>query len=174
MAKYERNQLCPMAYIMANKKNSAIYTGVTAAPFKRIFEHRHGMLGGFTKEYGCKLLVFFELHQTIKDAITHEKQIKGWCRERKIALIEIINYNWLDLYDGMNRMGPYQLLMFLKSGQDGEYELKLKEFGLYQYSSTLNQECTEDIISLDPSPSSGLAQDDGYRLKNRFSQHMYA
>jgi predicted GIY-YIG superfamily endonuclease len=162
-----------MVYIMANKKNGAIYTGVTAAPFKRMFEHRHSMLDGFTKRYDCKLLVFFELYQSMKDAIAHEKQIKGWSRERKIALIESINYNWLDLYDGMTRMGPYQLLMFLKSAQGDEYKQNLKEFLFCQDSNTWAQECTEDIINLDPSQpcaSHRAALDDGYCGKSKISR----
>lgn len=91
----------PAVYIMANKRNGTIYTGVTSNLVKRAYEHRSGLLDGFSKDHNCKLLVFFEIHETMESAITREKQIKNYSRKKKIQLIEIINPQWLDLYGGI-------------------------------------------------------------------------
>jgi putative endonuclease len=66
---------------------------------RRAFEHREGLVKGFTTKYGCKILVWFELHETMIDAITREKQIKAGSRAKKLALIEAMNPEWKDLYD---------------------------------------------------------------------------
>ena len=81
----------PPVYNMANKRNGTLYTGVTSSILHRISQHREGLIDGFTKRYGCKLLVWFELHSTMHDAISREKQIKGGSRAKKLALIEEIN-----------------------------------------------------------------------------------
>ena len=65
---------------------------------QRAAQHREGQIDGFTKKYGCKRLVWFELHSTMEYAITREKQIKAGSRKRKIALIEAENPDWRDLY----------------------------------------------------------------------------
>jgi len=70
----------------------------SAAP-RRAFEHREGLAKGFSSKYGCKLLVWFELHATMIDAITRDKQIKGGSRAKKLALIESVNPDWVDLYE---------------------------------------------------------------------------
>jgi putative endonuclease len=88
----------PAVYIMANRKNGAIYTGVTSDLPKRVWQHREGVADGFTKRYGCKMLVWFELHETMESAILREKQIKGGSRKTKLALIVETNPNWHDLY----------------------------------------------------------------------------
>ncbi|TWC06732.1 putative GIY-YIG superfamily endonuclease [Bradyrhizobium macuxiense] len=89
----------PCVYIVANKRHGTIYTGVTANPPKRSFEHREGSVKGFSAKYGCRMLVWYELHETMYDAITREKQIKAGSRAKKIALIEALNPGWNDLYD---------------------------------------------------------------------------
>ena len=85
----------PCVYIMANKRHGTLYAGVTSDMPKRAFEHR----GGFTKKYGCKILVWYELHETMIDAITREKQIKAGSRAKKLALIEALNPEWKDLFE---------------------------------------------------------------------------
>ncbi|WP_367606440.1 GIY-YIG nuclease family protein [Legionella sp. W05-934-2] len=89
----------PAVYIMANKRNGTIYTGVTNDLTRRVFEHKYANIGGFTKKYGCKYLVYYELADDIMSAITREKQLKGGSRQKKIALIESVNPFWEDLYD---------------------------------------------------------------------------
>jgi len=83
---------------MANKRNGAVYTGVTSNLPKRAWEHREGITDGFTRRYGCKLLVWFELHATMEYAITREKQIKAGSRRKKVQLIEVRNPQWRDLF----------------------------------------------------------------------------
>ncbi len=91
----------PAVYIMASRRNGTLYTGVTSSLPKRAFEHREGAAPGFTSRYGCKLLVWYELHATMPDAISREKQIKGGSRKKKLALIEAMNPDWQDLFDGL-------------------------------------------------------------------------
>ena len=88
----------PAVYIVANKRNGAIYVGVTSNLVQRAWQHREGIVDGFTKRYGCKLLVWFELHSTMDYAIAREKQLKGGSRRKKLALIEATNPLWRDLY----------------------------------------------------------------------------
>ncbi|HKX80237.1 MAG TPA: GIY-YIG nuclease family protein [Novosphingobium sp.] len=88
----------PAVYIVANRRNGTIYVGVTSDLIQRAWQHREGTIEGFTKQYGCKLLVWYELHATMEYAITREKQIKGGSRRRKLALIESANPQWRDLY----------------------------------------------------------------------------
>jgi putative endonuclease len=88
----------PAVYIVANKRNGAIYVGVTSNLVQRVWQHREGVVGGFTKRYGCKVLVWFELHSTMEYAIAREKQLKGGSRKKKLALIEATHPLWRDLY----------------------------------------------------------------------------
>jgi putative endonuclease len=83
---------------MASQRNGTLYTGVTSSLVNRAWQHREGLTGGFTKQYGCKLLVWFELHATMLEAIAREKQIKGGSRAKKLALIEAKNPDWNDLF----------------------------------------------------------------------------
>jgi putative endonuclease len=83
---------------MASTRNGTLYTGVTSSLVHRAWQHREGLIDGFTKQYGCKLLVWFELHASMPDAITREKQIKGGSRAKKLALIESANPQWNDLF----------------------------------------------------------------------------
>jgi putative endonuclease len=86
-------------YIMASRRNGTIYIGVTADLAKRVWEHREGLIEGFTKKYGCKTLVWFERHDTIEAAITREKQMKEWQRAWKLRRIEEMNPDWNDLFE---------------------------------------------------------------------------
>ena len=88
----------PAVYMVANRRNGTLYTGVTSNLPQRAWQHRVGAIGGFTKQYGCKLLVWYELHSTMLNAITREKQIKGGSRKKKLALVEEANPTWRDLY----------------------------------------------------------------------------
>lgn len=89
----------PSVYIMTNKPNGTLYTGVTSDLIKRVYEHKHGVVPGFTKKYGCKRLVYYEMHESMDNAISREKQIKSGSRDKKIELIESMNPKWEDLYE---------------------------------------------------------------------------
>ena len=87
----------PAVYLMENKRNGAIYTGVTSDLLQRVWQHREGL----THRYGCKHLVWYELHESMEAAILREKQLKGGSRARKLALIEAMNPEWQDLYESL-------------------------------------------------------------------------
>ncbi|NIJ66182.1 putative endonuclease [Sphingomonas leidyi] len=87
----------PAVYIVASKRIGTLYTGVTSDLPGRIYQHRTGMLEGFTKRHGCKRLVWFEVHEEMEPAIIREKQIKKWNRDWKIRLVEENNPTWRDL-----------------------------------------------------------------------------
>lgn len=89
----------PAIYIMANKRNGTLYTGVTSDLIQRVYQHKHAELDGFTKRYHCKQLVYYEQYEDMISAIEREKQIKAGSRKKKIALIEKMNPGWLDLYE---------------------------------------------------------------------------
>ncbi|MDR2188689.1 MAG: GIY-YIG nuclease family protein [Azonexus sp.] len=88
----------PCVYILASKKNGTLYTGVTSNLVQRVWQHKEGIVEGFTKKYGIKLLVWYEVHATMESAIAREKQIKGGSRKKKLLLIEAKNPDWKDLY----------------------------------------------------------------------------
>ncbi len=85
-------------YILASGLGGTLYIGVTNNLVRRIYEHRMGLIDGFTKLYGIHRLVFFEQHIDIEAAIRREKRLKRWNRAWKIRLIEETNPNWDDLY----------------------------------------------------------------------------
>jgi putative endonuclease len=89
----------PIVYIITNKKNGTLYTGVTSNLVQRIYQHKENLLEGFTKKYNCKMLVFYEVHENMESAILREKQIKAGSRQKKIKLIEDVNPEWSDLYN---------------------------------------------------------------------------
>ncbi len=89
----------PVVYILTNKRNGTLYTGVTSGIVKRIYEHKNSITKGFSARYDCKSLVFYELHDSMDSAITREKQIKAGSRKKKLQLIESMNPEWKDLYD---------------------------------------------------------------------------
>jgi putative endonuclease len=90
-------------YMMMNKGNSVIYTGVTSDLIKRVYEHREKMFDGFTKKYNAGKLVYYEVFSNITEAITREKQIKAGSRKKKIELIIGMNPEFKDLYDEICR-----------------------------------------------------------------------
>ena len=85
-------------YIVASQKNGTIYVGSTSDLMKRTYEHREGLIDGFTKENGCRRLVWFEAHDDLQDARRRELLIKEWKRAWKMRLIEERNLEWDDLY----------------------------------------------------------------------------
>jgi putative endonuclease len=89
---------CGYIYIMTNKHNTVIYTGVTSNLQKRVYEHREGLVAGFTRKYNVKKLVYYEVADDIISAIAREKQIKAGSRKKKIALIKSMNPAFKDLY----------------------------------------------------------------------------
>jgi putative endonuclease len=91
----------PCVYMMASKRNGTLYIGVTSDLPKRAHEHREGLVPGFSSKYSCKILVWYEQHDTMVDAITREKQIKAGSRKKKLALVEALNPEWADLYDSL-------------------------------------------------------------------------
>ena len=88
----------PAVYILASMKNGTLYTGVTSGLLKRVWQHKNGIIEGFTKRYHVNMLVWFELHLTMESAIQREKQIKKWKRDWKVKMIEEKNPEWDDLY----------------------------------------------------------------------------
>jgi len=84
-------------YILSNKINSVLYTGVTNNLLRRVCEHKKALVKGFTKRYRVNKLVYYEVFDSIVDAIAREKQIKAGSREDKIKLIEEMNKEWNDL-----------------------------------------------------------------------------
>ncbi len=84
-------------YMMGSASRRALYTGVTAMLYGRVFEHKNNCGGYFTSRYKCHRLVYFERFTNIETAIAHEKEIKGWRREKKNSLVEIMNPAWKDL-----------------------------------------------------------------------------
>ena len=87
-------------YIMTNQHNTVLYTGITSDLAGRVWQHKNGVIKGFTKRYNFNKLVYFETCEDVNDAIIREKQIKGWLRSRKIYLIETDNKNWEYLSQG--------------------------------------------------------------------------
>ena len=85
-------------YIMASRRNGTLYTGVTNDLVHRAWEHREGLIPGFTHKYGCRILVWYEEYFDIRDAIQREKNIKQYYRKWKLNLIEEMNPEWEDLY----------------------------------------------------------------------------
>ena len=92
-----REEFQPTVYIMANRRQGAIYTGVTSSLMQRIYQHREGSFEGFSKDNDTKILVWFEQQGTMELAITREKRIKNWNRQWKINMIEEANPDWKDL-----------------------------------------------------------------------------
>jgi putative endonuclease len=90
----------PCVYILASKRNGTLYAGVTSDLFGRMVQHKQGLIEGFTKRYKVHHLVYYEMHEVMPNAIRREKQIKEWKRLWKIRLIESMNPEWIDLFDG--------------------------------------------------------------------------
>jgi putative endonuclease len=92
-------ELRPCIYIMTNKNNGVLYTGVTSNLFKRVSEHKDKMVAGFTSKYNVTKVVYYEEFKTMPEAIGREKQIKGGSRQKKMDLINSKNPEWKDLYE---------------------------------------------------------------------------
>jgi len=88
-------------YIMTNKNNSVLYTGVTNNLVRRVYEHKEKIIEGFTKKYNCSKLVWYETFKDSYNAIAKEKQIKAGSRRKKLELINKMNPEWKDLYDDL-------------------------------------------------------------------------
>ena len=84
-------------YILTNKRNGTLYTGVTSDLSRRLEEHKNGSVRSFTGRYGVHQLVYYEIHDEVRAAISREKQIKNWTRRWKLQLIESSNPGWTDL-----------------------------------------------------------------------------
>ena len=94
----------PAVYILASERNGTLYIGVTSNLPQRIWQHREGLVEGFTKRYSVKMLVWYEMHESIESAIMREKALKKWRRGWKLELIEQSNAQWRDLWDAV-KMG---------------------------------------------------------------------
>ena len=84
---------------MASARNGVLYAGVTSSLAKRVSIHKQDLHEGFTKKYGVHILVYYEMHETMEQAIRRETQIKKWKRAWKVRLIHEMNPEWLDLFD---------------------------------------------------------------------------
>lgn len=93
----------PCVYIVCNHRHGTLYIGVTSNLARRAYEHREGLLDGFTKRYGLNRLVWYQQHETMEAAIMREKQMKAWKRAWKIREIEQMNPAWDDLYEALNQ-----------------------------------------------------------------------
>ncbi|MBS0381355.1 MAG: GIY-YIG nuclease family protein [Proteobacteria bacterium] len=95
----------PAVYILASQRNGTLYVGVTSDLVKRIWEHQHDAVEGFTNKYRIHTLVYYEQHVRMEEAIIREKQIKKWNRAWKLRLIEENNPEWRDLYPDLLETG---------------------------------------------------------------------
>ena len=96
--RFERD-LDPAVYILASKPNGILYLGATSDLSGRMVQHREGEYDGFTKRYGIKTLVYYEMHDAMTDAIVRERRMKEWQRAWKVRLILAMNPQWRDLFD---------------------------------------------------------------------------
>jgi putative endonuclease len=88
----------PATYIMANQRNGTLYAGVTSNLSQRVYQHREGLIPGFTTRHSCKTLVYYEAYEDMASAIAREKQLKGGSRRKKLLMIDRFNPEWRDLY----------------------------------------------------------------------------
>jgi len=86
-------------YILTNKHNTVLYTGITNDLKRRVYEHKEKLVDGFTKKYNITKLVYYEVFEDPENAILREKQIKAGSRQKKIDLINSINSEWMNLYE---------------------------------------------------------------------------
>jgi putative endonuclease len=87
---------------MANQPNGTLYIGVTSHLMKRVWQHKNDVKEGFTNQYGVHRLVYYEVHEDIRDAIDREKRLKRWNRSWKLEMIKDANSTWRDLYDELD------------------------------------------------------------------------
>ena len=88
-------------YIMASKRNGTLYIGATSDLPGRVWQHKEGVVDGFTKKYGCKMLVWYAVYESVEEAIRCEKQMKEWQRRWKLRVIEEMNPGWNDLFESI-------------------------------------------------------------------------
>jgi putative endonuclease len=88
-------------YILASRRNGTLYIGMTDDLARRMWEHRAGVVPGFTKQYGVTMLVWYEVHESRASAFVRERQLKKWNRAWKLQLIEQMNPAWRDLWDDL-------------------------------------------------------------------------
>ena len=91
----------PCVYILASRRNCTLYIGVSSNLLQRVWQHKNDLVEGFTKRYGVHMLVWYESHETMENAITREKAIKDWKRTWKLRMIEKENPAWRDLYEDL-------------------------------------------------------------------------
>ena len=91
----------PCVYMLASQRNGTLYIGVTSDLIKRVWEHKQDFVEGFTRQYGVHDLVLYEQHEDMLTAIAREKALKEWKRAWKLELIETLNPQWKDLYEGL-------------------------------------------------------------------------
>jgi putative endonuclease len=91
----------PCVYLLSSQRNGTLYIGVTSDLVKRVWEHKQGLVEGFTKKYGVHDLVWYEQYEDMLTAIAREKTLKEWKRAWKLELIEKMNPEWKDLYAGL-------------------------------------------------------------------------
>ena len=90
-------------YLMTNRRDGTLYLGVTSDLARRAWQHREGLIDGFSRQYGLKWLVWYEWRDDIRTAIQREKTMKHWPRAWKVRLIHAMNPDWDDLYETLNR-----------------------------------------------------------------------
>jgi putative endonuclease len=90
-------------YILASRPRGTLYVGMTNDLVRRVYQHREGLVEGFSREHGVKMLVYYEQHAAALAAIQREKNIKHWSRAWKVDLIRTLNPDWRDLWDGIIR-----------------------------------------------------------------------
>ena len=93
------NEKTYYVYLLASRRNGTLYVGVTNNLPRRVWEHKEGVIEGFTKQYGVKHLVYYETYPDVRDAIQREKNMKKWPRRWKLDLIRSVNPDWRDLYE---------------------------------------------------------------------------
>ena len=96
----------PVVYILASQYNGTLYIGVSSNLPQRLYQHREGLAEGFSKKYGIKMLVYFEMFEDMPSAIAREKALKGITRAKKIALIQSVNPSWEDLAIKLDLLKP--------------------------------------------------------------------
>ncbi len=101
--KHKAKYMAGYFYIMFSERNGTLYVGVTSDLVKRVYEHKDKTFGGFSAKYGTDKLGYYEIYDSIEEAIKREKAIKGSSRARKMKLIESVNENWDDLYETLLR-----------------------------------------------------------------------
>ena len=107
-------------YILTSKRNGTLYIGVTNNLLKRVYQHKERLVPGFTRKYNVHVLMYYEKYSDIYSAIEREKRLKKWNRQWKINLIESVNPNWKDLYNGLHAIGVQSVGKTMDSATSAE------------------------------------------------------